>query len=40
LLFWSFVSATLIPLFVIVVLRSKKQKFQFEKIKVLITELK
>jgi hypothetical protein len=40
LLFWSFVSATLIPLFMIVVLGSKKQKFQFKKIKVLITELK
>ena len=40
LLFWSFVSATLFPLFMIVVLRSKKQKFQFKKIKVLITELK
>ena len=40
LLFWSFVSATLIPLLMTISLKNKKQKFQFRKIKVLITELK
>ena len=40
LLFWSFVSATLIPLLMTIFLMNKKQKFQFKKIKVLITELK
>ena len=40
LLFWSFISATLIPLLMTICLRNKKQKFQFKKIKVLITELK
>jgi len=40
LLFWSFILATFIPLAVIGILRNKRSKFDFGKIKVLITEIK
>ena len=40
LLFWSFVFATFIPLAVIILGRNNNNKFDFRKIKVLITEIK
>ena len=40
LLFWSFLLATLIPLFMTLILRNKKHKFKFSRIKVLVNEIK